>query len=241
MVKENASLVLENLCLSKDGRNIINHLSLSIPKNYIYSLLGPNGAGKSSLAYTLMGLDDYQLNSGKIIFDGLNITKKPSWQRCRLGISMAWQDPPIFDGLSIGDYLQISAENRKEHGDLEYCLNIMELEPKKYLDRTMGAKLSGGERKRIELASTLIASPKLAILDEPDSGIDMVSIGTIQKAIGYLKKNGSTILLITHNEEVAGLSDRVGLLCGGCLEGEGEKKNMVELFKTKCGRCRSNG
>jgi len=241
MVKEDSVLVLERLTLSRGEKNIIDNFSLSLPQNCIYSLLGVNGAGKSSLAYIIMGVEGYRPNKGKITFEGIDITRKSSWQRSRLGISLAWQESPVFEGLSVRDYLRISTKNRQEYGDLEYCATLMGLEPGKYLDRNMDDKLSGGERKRIELASLLIASPKLAVLDEPDSGIDMVSKGIVRKAINYLKHRGSTVLLITHNEEIASLSDRVGLICKGYLDNEGAPKRIIELFKNKCNHCKIYG
>jgi len=227
----------ENLTIHRVGRDILHAVNLHVPKGVIYSILGPNGAGKSSLAYSIMGLDSYALSYGKIFFEGKDISQRRIWERARKGITLAWQEPSTFEGLSVEDYLTLSSASKSPEG-IRNALKSVGMDPQKYIDRSLDSKLSGGERKRIELASVLLMNPKLAILDEPDSGIDMTSRDVIKQAIYTLKEKGSTVLLITHREDLAEMADRMALLCDGILEREGCAPDVLSFFKTKCVKCK---
>lgn len=229
-------LRIENLNLSLNGREILKNLSLSVKEGIIKSVLGSNAAGKSTLASVIMGLSGYRPQKGKIIFMGVDITDYSIWERARMGLTLAWQEPARFEGLTVRDYI-LSGMKEKDEGLLEESLRLVMLEPKDYLKRPVDKTLSGGERKRIELASVFAMQPKLAILDEPDSGIDILALDNIVEMIREMKKRGTTVLLITHREEVAGIADETSLMCSGFIIKEGKPEEVCEYFKNKCVPC----
>ena len=225
--------------MSRDGKKILRGINLEVGDREIHSIIGSNGAGKSTLAYTLMGLQGYEHEDGSLTFNGEDITKLTITERARKGITLAWQEPARFEGLKVRDYLAIGA---KTHGgiteeDLREALIKVDLKPDKYLEREVGEALSGGERKRIELASIITMKPKLAILDEPDSGIDVVSLKEIINFIQSLKENGSSVLVITHREEIAASSDKASLMCEGAILRSGDPIEISEFFKNRCIPC----
>jgi len=208
------------------SKKILDDLDMSIQEGEIHALIGTNGTGKSTLARLIMGSEGYTLSSGQILFAGQDIGEWPMYKRALMGISMVWQEPAWFEGISVRDYLSLGYSQ----ADLPDCLAQVGLDPGEYLDRLLDKRMSGGERKRIELASMLALRPKLCILDEPVSGIDLVSVKSILAVIGRIKQNGSSILLITHREEVAGIADRVSLLCGGKIIMSGVPRTGYHLL-----------
>ena len=235
-------LSLKNLILSRDGKKILHGVNLEVGDREIHSIIGANGAGKSTLAYTLMGLQGYEHEGGSLIFDDEDITKLSITELARRGITLAWQEPARFEGLKVRDHLAIGA---KVHGgiteeELREALKKVDLKPDKYLNREVGEALSGGERKRIELASIITMKPKLAILDEPDSGIDVVSLKEIVTLIRTIRENGSSVLVITHREEIAAASDKASLMCEGAILRSGDPIEISEFFKNRCIPCDSS-
>jgi Fe-S cluster assembly ATP-binding protein len=229
-------LKVEKISLNLDGRQILKDLSLSIKAGTIHSVLGPNASGKSSLAYALMGCCDYFAQTGKIYFMGEDVTHHPVYKRAKMGLTLAWQEPARFEGLTVKDYLSIGTKT--ENDDLiREALEFVLLKPQEYLNREVDKTLSGGERKRIELASVFAMRPKLAILDEPDSGIDILALDHIINLIKELKKKGTTVLLITHREEVSSIADKTSLLCTGTIVKEGDTEEVGTYFKEKCIPC----
>ncbi|MCX6709894.1 MAG: ATP-binding cassette domain-containing protein [Candidatus Woesearchaeota archaeon] len=223
-------LQVENLKFEREENEILKGVSFSINRNEIFCVIGPNGSGKSTLASILMGIK--RQDSGKIIFQGKDISRKGITERAKNGISLAWQEPARFEGISIRDFLSINAKVSPEK-----ALSLVRLSPEKYLDREINSTLSGGERKRVELASMLTLKPKLAILDEPDSGIDFVSLDDLIKVVKMMKKAGTSVIIITHREEVARHADRSMLICGGCVAKTGKSTEVSEYFRKKCGLC----
>jgi Fe-S cluster assembly ATP-binding protein len=216
--------------VGQDGaRPILSGLSLDIEPGEVHALLGTNGTGKSTLAYLIMGCEGYRPSSGEIRFNGLVVNDLPIHERARLGITMAWQEPVRFEGITVGDYLTMK---HQEAGPGPF-LELVGLSPDLYVRRMVDKCLSGGERKRIELASVLALNPKLAILDEPDSGIDMLSIQDVIHVISAFKKNGAAVLLITHREEIAGIADQASQLCHGKIICSGSPEKVAEHYKTK--------
>jgi len=208
---------------------ILDGLSLIIEQGEVHALLGTNGTGKSTLAYLVMGCEGYMPSSGGILFGGRSLTGLKVHERARLGITMAWQEPVRFEGIAVGDYLSIGG--RGEGPDR--CLELVGLNPGLYRDRMVDRSLSGGERKRIELASLLALTPRLAILDEPDSGIDMLSTNDIINVIAAFKAGGTAVLLITHREEIAAISDRASQLCNGRIVCSGTPAGVAEHYKAR--------
>ena len=230
-------LKVENLQLRLNGKSIISDLSLHVDKGEIHGILGENGTGKTTVAYLIMGVNNYKPTGGRVIFDGQDIADLSVSQRAKKGITLAWQEPARIEGLKVRDYLKLSGDNFGIE-QIEHYLRMVGLEPAQYLDRDVDNTLSGGERKRIELASVLAMKPKLAILDEPDSGIDIIALPFILNGIVEMNKQGSSVLLITHNEKVAEIAHRVSLLCAGSILRTGEPSEMSQWFKDNCRTCR---
>ena len=230
-------LKVENLQLRLNGKSIISDLSLHVDKGEIHGILGENGTGKTTVAYLIMGVNNYKPTGGRVIFEGQDIADLSVSQRAKKGITLAWQEPARIEGLKVRDYLKLSGDNFGIE-QIKHYLRVVGLEPAQYLDRDVDNTLSGGERKRIELASVLAMQPKLAILDEPDSGIDIIALPFILNGIVEMNKQGSSVLLITHNEKVAEIAHRVSLLCAGSILRTGEPSEMSQWFKDNCRTCR---
>jgi Fe-S cluster assembly ATP-binding protein len=195
----------------------------------VHALLGTNGTGKSTLAYLIMGCEGYQPASGDILLAGRSLSGLRMHERAQLGITMTWQEPVRFEGILVRDYLTL----RSRAEDPGRYLELVGLNPALYRDRMVDRSLSGGERKRIELASILALHPRLAVLDEPDSGIDMLSTQDIINVISAFKQDGAAVLLITHREEVALIADRASQLCGGRIICSGTPANVAIHYKAK--------
>jgi Fe-S cluster assembly ATP-binding protein len=213
-------------------KKILDGLDLALAEGEIHALLGSNGTGKSTLACLIMGCAGYVPSGGEIRFHDQVINTLPLHQRAQLGITMTWQEPARFEGLRVADYLTLGSAVARNPAD---ALRRVGLQPELYLDRAVDKTLSGGERKRIELASVLALQPRLAILDEPDSGIDMLSTQEIIDVIQALKKLGAAILLITHRQEIARVADRASHLCGGRIVATGDPVTVAEQYRTR--RC----
>ena len=228
-------LKVRNLKYQKNGRIILNNISLDIQKSGSYCIIGENGAGKSTLAYILMGVKGYSNYKGNIIFKNENINKLNIYKRAKKGIALAWQEPARFEGITVQKYLEISCSDK----NLVFkSLLQVGLNPNLYLSRVLDNTLSGGERKRIELASIITTKPKLAILDEPDSGIDIESFDNIKNVISDLKKSNIAVIVITHNFELLKNSDYAFLICGGKIILKGNPKNIIKFYKNKCIECK---
>ena len=230
-------LTLTNVTLQKGDRKILDHLNLTVQSNEIHSILGVNGTGKSTLAYAIMGLGDYPIQEGKILFNGQDITALNMTERARLGITLAWQEPARFEGISVLSYLNLAQRQQKEKTLPAELLQKVGLDPKRYLLRDLDSTLSGGERKRIELAAILAQRPQLAILDEPDSGIDALSIEQIKNVILTLAANGSSVILITHHEQMAAMADRSSVLCAGKILKTSIPEEVTRFFRNHCQPC----
>jgi Fe-S cluster assembly ATP-binding protein len=224
-------LEVNNLSYHVGERRIIDGLSLTIAPSEVHALIGTNGTGKSTLACLIMGCGGCRPSGGEIIFAGTPLDGLAIHERAALGITMAWQEPARFEGLCVREYLSL----KNNGADPEECLAMVELEPLRYMDRLVDKSLSGGERKRIELASMLTLKPRLAILDEPDSGIDMLSTGDIIGVIKALRNGGASVLLITHRDEIARMADRASLLCGGRIICTGTPVAVADRYRER--RC----
>ncbi len=229
-------LEVQNLYLTLNGKSIINDLSLHVNKGEIHGVLGENGTGKTTVASIIMGVSSYKPTGGRLIFEGQDIAELSVSQRAKKGISLAWQEPARIEGLKVSDYLKLSGKNIGIQQVKRY-LWMVGLEPTKYLDRDIDTTLSGGERKRIELASILAMRPKLAILDEPDSGIDVVALPLVLNSIVEMNKQGSSVLLITHSEKVVEVAHRVSVLCAGKIIRTGLPLETSQWFKDNCQTC----
>jgi Fe-S cluster assembly ATP-binding protein len=229
-------LTVKNIDLKKGDKEIIKDVSFEIHDGEIFGILGANGAGKSSLAHALMGSPEYQPDRGAIYFDGVEITRKSMDERARMGITLSWQEPARFEGLSVPDYVLLGSASQERALADEY-LERLRLLPSEYRQRQVDKSLSGGERKKIELASVLAMRPRLAIMDEPDSGVDMLSQDAVIGMIYEIRDYGGSVLLITHDEEVVKIADRVALMCSGLAFQVGKPREIVEYYRRRCRSC----
>ncbi|HSW61871.1 MAG TPA: ATP-binding cassette domain-containing protein [Dissulfurispiraceae bacterium] len=225
---------LRDIFFQAGARMILDACSLVVRPHEIHALLGTNGVGKSTLAYIIMGCEGYQPNTGEILFRSEVINHLGISERARLGITMTWQEPVRFEGISVRDYISL----RNPSCDGAYYLRLVGLDPSWYLQRMVDRCLSGGERKRIELASALALHPQFAVLDEPDSGIDMLSFDDIVHVIRLFRENGASVLLITHRPELALIADAASQLCGGRIVCTGSPQEVTDFFMAKkCAVC----
>lgn len=227
-------LDVRNVTYETGGHRILDGLSLTIGPQEIHALLGTNGSGKSTLAYVIMGADPYVPQTGELWFDGRRLETLKLHERAQLGMTLAWQEPARFEGVSVRQYLTLGTPSV----DPALALAMVGLSAQAYLTRMVDKSLSGGERKRIELASLLGLRPRLAMLDEPAAGIDLLSMQDMIEVIRAFKEQGAAVLLITHQEDIALIADRASQICGGTIVFSGEPRSVAAHYKARlCVRC----
>lgn len=225
---------IQGLTCEIGGRTILQDLTLAIEREEIHCLLGANGSGKSTLAYVLMGCEGFTPCRGTLTFQGKDLRPLPMFERARLGMTLAWQEPARFEGITVSTYIRLG----KSDVDPACYLTNVGLAPAEYSTRLVDKSLSGGERKRIELAAVLAMKPRFAILDEPTAGIDMLSVQEMLHVIRSFKEEGASVLLITHQEMIALAADRASQLCGGRIIASGNPREVAEHYKQgSCVRC----
>ena len=230
-----AILKIEDLTLTFNGKNILDDLNVEFWEGHVHAVVGPNGAGKSTFAYTIMGLGGYRDFNGDIVFQGNSIKGLDIDARAKLGITLGWQEPARYEGLTVEQFIRASANGKKYN--LEDVLFKMGLDPKDYAKRAVDKTLSGGERKKIEMASILAMRPRFVLLDEPDSGIDVASLDNIFNALTYLKQEGATVVLITHSLAVLNQAEHAFLFCAGRIVDKGKVERIRRYFEDKCLPC----
>lgn len=227
-------LLLDGIGLTVGSNPILQDIDLAVRRGEIHALVGANGSGKSSLALLVMGCSGYAPSRGTLSWEGQPLLDEPMHERARRGITLAWQEPARFEGIRVDDYLSLG----ERRVDPDRALEHVGLDPDRYLSRFVDKSLSGGERKRIELAAVVALKPRLAILDEPAAGVDLVSIDEVVRVIRWLKEQGSAVLLITHREDVAACADRASQLCGGRIVCSGDTGMVIERYKKRvCFQC----
>ena len=225
-------LEVKNLSVeSKETKKkILENISFEVEENSIYALIGPNGAGKSTLAYTLMGIPRFKVVTGKIIFKNKDITKFSIKERVKMGLALTFQEPAYFENIKVKDFLKLGNKNISEK-EIKEILSLVGLEPKDFLNRKINRQLSSGERKRIEFASVIAMKPELMILDEPDSGLDIIIYKEFYNILENLKElTKSSIILITHREEIGAICDKAGLLYKGKIIEEGSFRKVMKKY-----------
>jgi len=235
-MQKDTLLQVEDLHLTRNGKEILQGVNLAVREGEIHCLLGRNGSGKSTLAYTLMGCAGYAPQEGRIVFDSQDIAGLSIAERAKLGLTLAWQEPARFEGLSVANYLALGMKEPSQE-QIEEALAAVALSPAVYLSRTVDEALSGGERKRIELAAVYAMRPRLAILDEPDSGIDVLSIDDIARLIRRMATERTTVLLITHRDETVPVADVASLMCEGEIVRTGDPKDVRSYYARRCLPC----
>lgn len=229
-------LQVKNLGLTLGGKEILKNVNMNFEKGKVHAIVGPNGAGKSTIAYTLMGLEGYTDIQGDIIFEGESIIGLPVDERARKGITLAWQEPARYEGLTVQTFITAAAKEKSVDTAKE-ALAKVGLDPDEYITRAVDKTLSGGERKKIEVASILVMEPEVVLLDEPDSGIDIESIEKIFDIIKVLKENGTTVILITHSKAVLEQAEHAFLMCNGTVVDMGASEKICRYFEERCIPC----
>ena len=233
-------LELKNICFTRDNKKILDNINLKLEDNKFYVITGPNGSGKSTLAKIIMGINNQ--DEGQVVFNGKDISNLPINERADLGIAFAFQQPVKFKGITVYDLIKLSAKkniSKKEACDI---LSKVGLCAKEYVDREINSSLSGGELKRIEIATVAVKRTKLTIFDEPEAGIDLWSFNNLIKIFEDMRKltNGTTII-ISHQERILNIADKIILLNEGKIDKVGEAKEIVGTILAKSNCCKLGG
>lgn len=218
----------------KKGRSrlkILDHLSLEILPNTLTVITGPNGSGKSTLAEIIMGIKTP--TNGRIIFNDIDITDKNITERAKLGIAFSFQQPVKFNGINVYDLLNIANGELISKEEASKLLKSVGLDSEKYLLREVNGKLSGGELKRIEIASILARNAELLIFDEPEAGIDLWSFEDLTRLFRKLKAMKKTLLIISHQERILKLADKIIVLEEGSIKDQGKPIDVLAKIREK--------
>lgn len=226
---KNITFKVDNL----DGKGeitILDNVSFKVEKGKILIITGPNGGGKSTLAKIIMGIE--KPTSGQILFDGIDVTDLSITERARLGIGYAFQQPPRFKGVTVKKLLNLASGNKlSTDACCEYLTNVG-LCSKEYLKRDVDGSLSGGELKRIEIASLMARNPKLAIYDEPEAGIDLWSFSMLVDSFKKFKENKEqTVVIISHQERIIDLADELMIIADGKVQNKGAKEEILPIIQ----------
>ncbi len=225
-----ATLTAEQLFKAYNRRNVVDGVSFKVNTGEVVGLLGPNGAGKTTSFYMLVGL--VKADAGEIYLDDLRITHHPMHRRARLGVGYLAQEASVFRKLSVADNLRAVLQIRDDLTDGQIELLIEELLGELgigHLRNQVALGLSGGERRRVEIARALASEPQFILLDEPFAGVDPISVLDLQKIIAHLKKRGIGILITEHKvRETLEICDRAYILNAGKVIAEGQSQQLVD-------------
>ena len=221
-------LRINNLSFSVDSegqeKEIVKNINLEIPKGRLFVITGPNGGGKSTLAKLIAGIE--KPTGGQIIFNGTDITEKSITERAKLGIGFAFQQPVRFKGIQVADLIRLATGKNLSFSDICDYLSLVGLCAKEYVNSEVNASLSGGELKRIEIATVLARKSILTVFDEPEAGIDLWSfnnlIDVFQRQREEIKDR--SILIISHQERILNIADEIIILKNGVVENQGTKE-----------------
>ena len=229
-------LELKNVCFGVEDesskKEIIRDVSFTVPDGKFVVITGPNGGGKSTLARLIMGIE--KPSSGQILLDGEDITEKSVTERARLGISFALQQPVRFKGIAVVDLLRMAAGRELSVGEACDYLSAVGLCARDYIGREVNASLSGGEMKRIEIATVLARGTTLSVFDEPEAGIDLWSFQSLIRVFENMqKRDHASILIISHQERILNIADLIILIAEGHVCDIGSKDRLLpELMKS---------
>ncbi|MDQ3617359.1 MAG: LPS export ABC transporter ATP-binding protein [Pseudomonadota bacterium] len=216
-------LVAKGLRKSYRSREVVKDFGLTLDAGEVVGLLGPNGAGKTTCFYMIVGL--VPADAGQILLDGKDITSEPMYARAKYGVGYLPQEPSVFRKLTVADNLRVVLELRKDldkAGRQRELASLMDELQVAHVADQIGASLSGGERRRVEIARALAGKPRLMLLDEPFAGVDPISVGEIQRIVSHLKGRGIGVLITDHNvRETLGICDRAYILNEGSVLAQG--------------------
>ncbi len=228
--------------LSEEKLNIINDFSLTLEKGKVHAIMGPNGSGKSTLSKIIAGSEDYEVTAGEVLLNGEDILEMDATQRALSGIFLAFQYPVEIPGVNNAEFLRMAYNAKQKHlghnesDPLEFNSLLMDKVqklniPEEFLDRELNFGFSGGEKKRNEILQLAVLDPKVAILDETDSGLDIDALKQVSEAVNQLKSDQNTFLLITHYQRLLDYiePDYVHIMVDGKIVQTGDKELAKEL------------
>lgn len=221
-------LSLQNISwVSPDGKKILNGLNLDIPSGKLTVITGPNGSGKTTLAKIIAGIE--KPSEGKIFLDDKDITDLDVTERAKIGISFAFQQPVRFKGITVRQLIEIAAQSKLNDKELCDILASVGLCARNYLDREVNDTLSGGEIKRIEIATVIARKTNITVFDEPEAGIDLWSFKSLIGVFKNMHENHlETMLIISHQERILKIADEIVLLADGKINQQGEREKMMQ-------------
>jgi lipopolysaccharide export system ATP-binding protein len=228
------TLAAAGLFKSFGGRRVVNDVTIGLRRGEAVGLLGPNGAGKTTVFYMIVGL--IHADAGKIMLDGFDVTSLPMYRRARLGIGYLPQEPSIFRGLTVENNVRavleaVEPDRKRREEELDLLLDEFNLDRVRH---SPAIALSGGERRRVEIARALATRPSFMLLDEPFAGIDPIAVGDIQELVRHLTRRGIGVLITDHNvRETLGLVDRAYIVHSGSILMEGEPDEIVQSEKVR--------
>ena len=224
----------DKICKIYNGRKVVNNVSISVSQGEIVGLLGPNGAGKTTSFYMIVGM--VRPDSGHIFLDDVEMTEKPMFRRARLGVGYLPQEASIFRKLSVQDNIMaiLETQNYKRSERKERLEQLLEEFKITHIRKTKAMSCSGGERRRLEIARALAASPDFLLLDEPFAGIDPIAVGDIQAIISSLREKGMGILITDHNvRETLSITDRAYIMYKSQVLTEGSSDFLANNEEAK--------
>ena len=233
-----ALLRCRSLSAAVEEKSILSEINLEVPRGEVHVLMGPNGAGKSTLGHVLMGDPVYDITAGEIVFDGEDITELSPEKRSKVGLFLSFQAPVEIPGVPLRSFLRAIVEakgqklkNKQFRKKIEELADTLDMD-RAYLDRELGVGFSGGEKKKVEMLQLLLLEPKLAILDETDSGLDVDALSVVSRGMElYQKTCDGTLLVITHNTRILERLDvdRVHVMVQGRLVAEGPADLIADI------------
>ena len=244
MINDNAEVILSvrNLTAEVDGIQILKGLNLEVRAGEIHAIMGPNGSGKSTFSKAIAGHPDYTVTGGEVIYQGQNLLDLPAEERSRSGIFLAFQYPLEIPGVSNIDFLRVACNSRRKHQGLEELdafdfdelvqdkLDVVKMKPE-FLNRSVNEGFSGGEKKRNEILQMALLEPRLAILDETDSGLDIDALRIVSGGVNQLAGPDNATVLITHYQRLLDyiVPDYVHVMEGGRIITTGDKSLAFQL------------
>mgnify|MGYP005775722929 CR=1 FL=1 len=226
-------LELKNICFTRDNKKILDHVNLTIDENKLIAITGPNGSGKSTICKIIMGIE--KPDEGQVILNGEDITNLSIDERARKQISFAFQQPVKFKGITVYDIIRLSSGKRINKKEACEILSSVGLCAKEYIDREVNGSLSGGELKRIEIATIAVRESQLTIFDEPEAGIDLWSFNNLIQIFEDLQKSKkASIVIVTHQERILNIADSVILMKNGKIEKIAQKEEILDSINGGC-------
>jgi Fe-S cluster assembly ATP-binding protein len=235
-------LSIRNLHAGVEGREILRGIDLEVRAGEVHAVMGPNGSGKSTLAQVLAGHPGYVVTGGEVLYEGRNLLEMPAEERARAGLFLAFQYPVEIPGVANAEFLKAAVNAVREHRGLEPLdamefltllkekMKLVDMDPS-FMSRPLNEGFSGGEKKRNEILQMAVLEPRLAVLDETDSGLDIDALRTVAAGINGLRRPDNATILVTHYQRLLGyvVPDRVHVLSNGRIVKSGDKALAQEL------------